>query len=361
MEPVIRRCEFCETSLATDLEVSQHLISNSHRDKVDQFNLKQPQNPRTVRNPFKSILDVYTALRLRTARDVSELSDLNYFRIPDGDQELAQVAKELSTVLLNCFVLFITKNLRPDVRKGFLEVVGIKEDPQEPSNLAEQRMQPECQNRRPSSPTLELPRRQSDSPPLDPVPTRRAPVVQALPAQDPVPELPTPQPRANQKVTTARTEPLPATTSTPERTKRPTRDEVRSDLNPQGSGGPSNRSTEERVGSNSRSNNGRPRQHQESRNNLRDKAQAEPPRGQPIRNNGPRHPPVASTSSARPTSSNPQMARNNPFDIPPHLMPMSGASVHLARRQDSNDAPRPCPNSTYKPLLAQVKVEPRDK
>ena len=98
MEPYIVKCDFCEITLKTDRETSLHLISDIHRENVHKFNQNQPNDPRAKRSKFKSIADVYIALRLRTVGDVRELADKDYFRIPEDDAQLLNVVQRLPLV-----------------------------------------------------------------------------------------------------------------------------------------------------------------------------------------------------------------------------------------------------------------------
>lgn len=144
-----RRCDFCETILRTDLEVSQHLASDVHKKNLDQFNLTQPRNPKAQKIVIRNIVELYKTLGLKSVRDVRELADKNYFKIPEKDQTTIEVMRQFAVVLLAGVSRHILRDLPESIRESVLPSSSSCDNVRTPSETHSTRapMEPESPRR----------------------------------------------------------------------------------------------------------------------------------------------------------------------------------------------------------------------
>lgn len=123
------KCEFCDVTLTSDLDVTRHLASALHRTKkAEHLSLISNQDRLVEKEIPKNLKQVFELLKLRSGKDLIDLNDKDYFESPD--ENTAEIADDLSSVLLNSIVKFETKHLKPEERKMYLSLMRLRQDSQ---------------------------------------------------------------------------------------------------------------------------------------------------------------------------------------------------------------------------------------
>jgi hypothetical protein len=314
------KCEFCDITLKSDLNVSRHLVSQTHRDNVKKATDLHPLEKSNLKDTPNNIVKVFETLKLRTVKDVRDLADRGYFRIPENSPGILSVADGLVYVFLKCIAEHKTRNLPQQARKIVMDSFEkVKDEPREskrpessakqteqqppkrPAQQPEQRHQSNQQNARP-----------------EPAPTR-SPPPKRRPADDP-----RPGPAYTPVLTFHPANPVPAVRNATPASARPVP--------------PQPTATRPPV--------------------ARQPAPRQPVARQPV----PRQPvPRQPVSRLEPQSTHLERNSRPPSNLPPpEQMPMTGASFMPRRPIDNDSPPRPRLDSTYQPKLAKIKVEPSD-
>lgn len=139
------RCEFCNKDLKSDLDVSLHLNSSGHIEKMDKFRSdirasyrEIPQERRLKLSNFNEVLNL---LRLRTPRDVTKLSNKGFFKI--NNEFSAVFAVNLAAVLIKsvgqyeCFQCEETREQISKLTSGELEQFDEMTGPEQSENEEE--------------------------------------------------------------------------------------------------------------------------------------------------------------------------------------------------------------------------------
>lgn len=126
------RCDFCDITLKSDLDVSKHLVTQRHLAKRDEFLCLQNPHDRIVQKELpRNLPQVYTTLKVRSVRDLKDLADKNYFKIPPNDVNLCGVAKELSKVLLKRMAMYELQSCRHYPQEVIDQILEILLKPRE--------------------------------------------------------------------------------------------------------------------------------------------------------------------------------------------------------------------------------------
>lgn len=118
------KCEFCDIILKSDLDVSKHLVCETHAKNLKLFVDHQPHDKLVQKKVPQNINQVFQALKLRNTKNVRELAEKNYFALSandEGQPDLIGVAHELITVLFRSYAEYETRNLSPEVRQMVLD------------------------------------------------------------------------------------------------------------------------------------------------------------------------------------------------------------------------------------------------
>lgn len=129
------RCEFCEMALNTDLDVSRHLVSLKHRNKVDEARQRHPQGkgnevPRNIPKLFEN-------LKLRTREDVRDLADRKYFHIPSEASSTVDVVVAITKILAEKIADNLTRDFNSETRNEIMNAFRAPARKQPPAVEAE--------------------------------------------------------------------------------------------------------------------------------------------------------------------------------------------------------------------------------
>lgn len=114
------KCEFCDTTLKKDLDVSKHLTSSPHGKKLEEFvSTLNPHDKVVEKNTPKNLTKLLQTLKLRSVKDLKDLTDKGYFDLVD--EKLTSVAEELIIVLTKSLIEYETKDQPEQIRNNFLE------------------------------------------------------------------------------------------------------------------------------------------------------------------------------------------------------------------------------------------------
>lgn len=132
--PQKTKCEFCNVNFKCDLDVSRHLASPTHRTKRDEHLslLKRQEKTLEKRSP-KSLKMVYDALKLRTARDLQDLVDKDYFVFPN--ESTTKIAEVMVRRLSLAVFKYETRNSKETYKEAKDEIMKSleRECPKEPA------------------------------------------------------------------------------------------------------------------------------------------------------------------------------------------------------------------------------------
>lgn len=131
----MNKCDFCDISLKTDLDVSKHLVSQNHLKNLSAFNALQPQDQAAERNTPKNIGQVFEILKVRSVADLRELADKNFFRIPKDNENLLGVVDEIVEILMKNVSDNITRDLATVDKRTIMGAFNLKVEDQ-PVTLA---------------------------------------------------------------------------------------------------------------------------------------------------------------------------------------------------------------------------------
>lgn len=133
--PLTVKCDFCDLVLKSDLDVSKHLISPNHHKNVENLVNQNQQHEKLQRETPKSLGQVFKSLKLRHVKDIKDLAEKKYFRIPDNNQDIFGVTDQLINVLLRCVSEYEAKDLPSSIKESLLEIFQeseVKGEPEEP-------------------------------------------------------------------------------------------------------------------------------------------------------------------------------------------------------------------------------------
>lgn len=314
------RCEFCEISLNSDLDVSKHLVSQTHRDNVTKARQLHPLELGNGKDVPKNIVKLFECLKLRTPNDVRDLADKGYFRLPPDASDTVKVVEQINHLLAKNVAGHLCRNLPIETRRMLMDSFDyVKKE--SPAGLQSPTQPPTSG---PSTPDLQLQTETQRESPVNPSPNQ-------LPKPSPEFRANEPNPASTPATLTSNRRPCSQTTTSSAPKHQTVISSIRlQPLNAQST--PINRA----------------------------------PRQDTVRNApGPPNAVRLNSNQPEPSSALPNLPRpTRPLQpanlVPPsNLAPMIGACF-MPRPPIAEPPPQPRPESTYLPRLARIKVEPKD-
>lgn len=120
--PPNTKCEFCDVSFNCDLDVARHLGSPSHRTKRDEhLSLSNKQDKVVEKNIPKNLKKVFELLKLRSAGDLRDLAEKDYFDTPDD--KTSDIARMLVVKLTAAKFKYDSRNLKSQSQKTACAII----------------------------------------------------------------------------------------------------------------------------------------------------------------------------------------------------------------------------------------------
>jgi len=120
------KCDFCDVTFKSDLDVSRHLVSPTHRKNLDAFlSLHNRQDKIVEKHTPKNLTQVLQTLKVRNIGDLKDLIDRRYFKI--SNEMTAEIADELAIVLVKSVIEYESKDLPPETRSLLLDALKAPE------------------------------------------------------------------------------------------------------------------------------------------------------------------------------------------------------------------------------------------
>lgn len=164
------------------------MVSQTHRDSVKKAVDLHPLERSNLKDTPNNIVKVIESLKLRTVKDVRDLADKGYFRIPKNSPGLLSVADRLGKVLLKNLIDHRTRNLKPKLKAIVMQPFEkVKEEPKTSKPQTSKQAEPSARQQRPpvnppSNPPTNSPNARTQPPSTGSPPPKRRPTTDPQPA-----------------------------------------------------------------------------------------------------------------------------------------------------------------------------------